>query len=181
MTMTRDGMAALLEGAACQDADPEIFFPVKSRKAVPPAAKLLCDACPVRQECYEYGLDAPMLHFGVYGGKSARAREKAVGYVRPAIYGVGHTTVTEAIADWPTASDETLAERLGVPLDTVTTGRARGAEPQDKPVAGKRRGCTAGHGTEFMRPNGRLRRCCSKCATTRRAASRARLTAAARA
>jgi WhiB family transcriptional regulator, redox-sensing transcriptional regulator len=64
------------EQAACQFADPELFFPVTvgsaghSRMAT---AKALCASCGIRLRCLEYALDTRQEH-GVWGGTSEDER-----------------------------------------------------------------------------------------------------------
>src|ERR1700689_875474 len=56
--------------AACQEADPELFFPVA---ALGPAAgeidraKAVCGGCRVRHQCLQYALATHQVH-GVWGG-----------------------------------------------------------------------------------------------------------------
>jgi len=56
--------------AACQSADPEVFFPTSqtgdSRTAIS-TAKRICRGCPVRTQCLEFALSARLEH-GVWGG-----------------------------------------------------------------------------------------------------------------
>src|SRR6266702_4365125 len=40
--------------AACQDEDPELFFPGPGQR--PTLAKRICEACLVRQHCYQFAL-----------------------------------------------------------------------------------------------------------------------------
>jgi WhiB family redox-sensing transcriptional regulator len=62
--------------AACQDEDPELFFPVSDMG--PGArqveqAKAVCAQCPVRSACLEYALDNG-LDYGIFGGATERER-----------------------------------------------------------------------------------------------------------
>lgn len=64
------------ELAACQDADPELFFPVSEigparRQAA--RAKAVCAACRVRQLCLDYALTTRQVH-GVWGGLAEQER-----------------------------------------------------------------------------------------------------------
>jgi WhiB family transcriptional regulator, redox-sensing transcriptional regulator len=62
--------------AACQEADPELFFPVAP---VGPGAgeiaqaKALCAACGVRRQCLQYALATHQVH-GVWGGMTEAER-----------------------------------------------------------------------------------------------------------
>ncbi|RAV04456.1 WhiB family transcriptional regulator [Mycolicibacter senuensis] len=67
------------EQALCHQSDPEMFFPEKG--GATSAAKRICRACPVRQECLNHALDNDE-RFGIWGGLSERERRK----LRP-----GHT------------------------------------------------------------------------------------------
>jgi WhiB family redox-sensing transcriptional regulator len=64
--------------AACQDEDPELFFPVSE---VGPGAtqaeqaKAVCVRCPVRAKCLEYALDNGLDH-GIFGGTTEPERRK---------------------------------------------------------------------------------------------------------
>jgi WhiB family redox-sensing transcriptional regulator len=67
------------EHARCKGVDPATFFPVD--KGRPPttydpyaAARVLCDACPVRDECLEYALEHEQL--GMWGGRTPDERER---------------------------------------------------------------------------------------------------------
>jgi WhiB family redox-sensing transcriptional regulator len=63
--------------AACQEADPELFFPVAP---VGPGAreidraKALCADCRVRRQCLQYALATHQLH-GVWGGMTEGERQ----------------------------------------------------------------------------------------------------------
>ena len=62
--------------AACQEADPELFFPVAPQG--PGAgeiarAKAVCAGCQVRRECLQYALATRQLH-GVWGGTTEDER-----------------------------------------------------------------------------------------------------------
>jgi WhiB family transcriptional regulator, redox-sensing transcriptional regulator len=62
--------------AACQAADPELFFPVS---AVGPsleqetAAKAICDSCVVRSECLAFAQRTGTAH-GIWGGLTEQER-----------------------------------------------------------------------------------------------------------
>jgi WhiB family redox-sensing transcriptional regulator len=64
------------ELAACQSADPELFFPVSETGpdvAQVARAKAICQQCSVRQDCLEYAISTRQVH-GVWGGMSERER-----------------------------------------------------------------------------------------------------------
>ncbi len=69
------------ERAACQSADPELFFPVSGSGAAGLAdirrAKAVCRSCPVREQCLDYALDSKQAH-GVWGGCSEDERRAIV-------------------------------------------------------------------------------------------------------
>jgi WhiB family redox-sensing transcriptional regulator len=59
--------------ALCAQTDPEFFFPEKG--ASTREAKLICDACAVKDDC----LDFAIIHderYGIWGGLSERERRK---------------------------------------------------------------------------------------------------------
>ncbi len=66
--------------AACQSIDPELFFPVsasgKSLEQVT-AAKAVCAACPVRQECLAFAFRTGQAH-GIWGGLTVEERQQAL-------------------------------------------------------------------------------------------------------
>lgn len=59
------------EDAACQDTDPEAFFPDQSQQ--PFMAIALCNTCPVMAQCREAGMDE---RFGVWGGLTENDRRR---------------------------------------------------------------------------------------------------------
>jgi WhiB family transcriptional regulator, redox-sensing transcriptional regulator len=62
--------------AACQQADPELFFPVSavgSARADIDRAKAVCATCRIRQQCLDYALDTRQAH-GVWGGRTEEER-----------------------------------------------------------------------------------------------------------
>ncbi len=77
MDATLSGWAEL---AACQDEDPELFFPISqvgpgARQSA--QAKAVCARCPVRADCLRYALDNGLDH-GVFGGTTADERRRLV-------------------------------------------------------------------------------------------------------
>ncbi|ATY13355.1 WhiB family transcriptional regulator [Amycolatopsis sp. VS8301801F10] len=69
-----------LARAACQDEDPELFFPISDMG--PGAqqvakAKAVCARCPVRAECLSYALDNGLGN-GIFGGTTELERRKLV-------------------------------------------------------------------------------------------------------
>lgn len=65
--------AAWMADAACAGMDPDVFHPDRGEDARP--AKAICAACPVRQRCLDYALDARLKH-GIWGGTSERERRR---------------------------------------------------------------------------------------------------------
>jgi WhiB family redox-sensing transcriptional regulator len=66
--------------AACQTADPELFFPVSATvgaRAEIARAKALCADCPIRQRCLDYALDTQQPH-GVWGGRTEEERHQII-------------------------------------------------------------------------------------------------------
>jgi WhiB family redox-sensing transcriptional regulator len=60
-------------GALCEQVDPELWFPERGGDTL--AARRLCHTCPYEFECLEYALRHD-IRFGIYGGTSARERQK---------------------------------------------------------------------------------------------------------
>lgn len=62
--------------AACQEADPELFFPVAAhgpaREEIA-RAKAVCATCRVRRQCLQFALATSQLH-GVWGGTTEDER-----------------------------------------------------------------------------------------------------------
>ena len=62
--------------AACQFADPDLFFPISSSGpalAQVAQAKAICAGCQVRRECLAFALRTDQVH-GVWGGLSEQER-----------------------------------------------------------------------------------------------------------
>lgn len=103
-------------GSACQDVDPELFFPVAEPGTEPyelqvAQAKAVCAECPVRALCLEFALDA--LPHGIAGGltdderrnlRARRTRQRRSAAASPA-------AVVDAAGDEP-ALDPVQVERL---------------------------------------------------------------------
>jgi len=62
-----------VDGAACAQTDPELFFPEKGQQVV--KAKLVCFRCPVRNECLQYALTSPIRVDGIWGGTTPKQRQ----------------------------------------------------------------------------------------------------------
>lgn len=60
-----------MERANCLDKDPEMFFPGPG--GLSSETREVCNACPVREECLEYGRHE---EYGIWGGTSYRSRQK---------------------------------------------------------------------------------------------------------
>lgn len=71
MLVELDDDAAWMDDALCAQTDPEAFFPEKGGSTR--AAKSVCAACPVRQECLNYALEHRETS-GIWGGLSAQER-----------------------------------------------------------------------------------------------------------
>ena len=62
--------------AACQSADPDLFFPISSHGpalAQVARAKAICAGCQVRRECLAFAVRTHQVH-GVWGGLSEQER-----------------------------------------------------------------------------------------------------------
>lgn len=76
MTTTAETLADWWSLAACQSADPDLFFPISGSGpglAQVARAKAVCASCPVRPDCLRYALAAGPLH-GVWGGLTEEER-----------------------------------------------------------------------------------------------------------
>lgn len=76
MTTAADHRAEWWSLAACQHADPDLFFPVSGTRlsrAQLMGAKAVCAGCPVRPDCLRYALVAGPVQ-GVWGGLSENER-----------------------------------------------------------------------------------------------------------
>jgi WhiB family redox-sensing transcriptional regulator len=63
-------------GAACQEADPELFFPVAAQGPARDEiarAKAVCAGCRVRRQCLQFALATSQMH-GVWGGTTEDER-----------------------------------------------------------------------------------------------------------
>jgi WhiB family redox-sensing transcriptional regulator len=75
-----------VDEAICPTVDPELFFPVPTKKGrygaeahqTIKAAKAICAQCPVIGQCLAYALNND-IRFGIWGGMSERDREKLTG------------------------------------------------------------------------------------------------------
>lgn len=64
------------KSAACQTADPELFFPVSAAgpaRADIARAKAVCASCQVRRQCLQFALATHQTH-GVWGGTTEEER-----------------------------------------------------------------------------------------------------------
>lgn len=62
----------------CRDSNPDLFFPIGTTGTAVDqieAAKSVCGACPVREECLEFAL-ATNQEAGVWGGTTEEERRK---------------------------------------------------------------------------------------------------------
>jgi WhiB family redox-sensing transcriptional regulator len=65
-----------MEDAACRAVDTTAFFPTSDADAG--AAKAVCMACPVRDECLEHALEMRPAPEGVWGGLTAIERHRVL-------------------------------------------------------------------------------------------------------
>jgi WhiB family redox-sensing transcriptional regulator len=75
-TTAADHLAEWWSRAACQSADPELFFPISQSGPASmqiTRAKAICARCAVRDDCLRYALAADPVH-GVWGGLSEEER-----------------------------------------------------------------------------------------------------------
>jgi WhiB family redox-sensing transcriptional regulator len=59
--------------AACTAAEPDLFFPIAPRGTDIAAAKRVCYACPVMNQCLEYAISTGQVH-GIWGGATEDER-----------------------------------------------------------------------------------------------------------
>ena len=64
-----------MERAACRGLPTDLFFPERGGRAAASAAKAVCAACPVSDDCYEYAFASHERH-GIWGGTSERERRR---------------------------------------------------------------------------------------------------------
>lgn len=62
--------------AACLGSDPDMFFPEVGAAKVARKAQAICNQCCVRNECLTYA-QTHQIQWGIWGGLTAKAREKA--------------------------------------------------------------------------------------------------------
>jgi WhiB family transcriptional regulator, redox-sensing transcriptional regulator len=133
MTTAADHRAEWWSLAACQHADPDLFFPVSGRGAARAQigdAKAVCARCPVRSDCLHYALAAGPVQ-GVWGGTSEEERRllrqrQAKARVRAARQPGATTPARRPGATTPARRPgaTTPARRSGV---TIPRARARAA------------------------------------------------------
>lgn len=61
-----------MDDAACKGMDTDIFYPVAGEVA---AARAICRACPVQNDCFQWSLDIEDEH-AVLGGVAAFTRQR---------------------------------------------------------------------------------------------------------
>jgi WhiB family redox-sensing transcriptional regulator len=61
--------------AECRNADPNLFFPSRAKKATVEQAKALCAVCPVADECLQTALRECHEH-GIWGGLTPLERRR---------------------------------------------------------------------------------------------------------
>jgi WhiB family redox-sensing transcriptional regulator len=65
--------------AACQEVDPELFFPVSVTgpgRIQVREAKNVCATCPVIQDCLKWALESTPMPFGIWGGTTEEERAR---------------------------------------------------------------------------------------------------------
>ncbi len=73
---SKAGIGGWWDLAACQSADPELFFPVSGAGAglaEIERAKAICARCAIRQQCLDFALESRQSH-GIWGGTSEEER-----------------------------------------------------------------------------------------------------------
>lgn len=78
------------DDAACQFADPDLFFPKGGAKANYSQAIKLCAGCPVWRQCLQFGLESDA-EYGMFGGASpADRKDIKSGRIDRANFAPGH-------------------------------------------------------------------------------------------
>jgi len=70
------------QARACKNTDPELFFgpeheAVRARDIRQAQAKAICNTCPVRAECLEYGIEHSD-GYGIWGGLNGKERRDVI-------------------------------------------------------------------------------------------------------
>lgn len=73
--VTEPDERAWMEHAECRGLDPAMFHPDRGDMETFRRAVEVCEDCPVRAECLDWALTVPEV-FGVWGGRSEKARQK---------------------------------------------------------------------------------------------------------
>ena len=74
--MAREGLGEWWDLAACQSADPDLFFPIATVGAAAigiARAKAICARCAIRRQCLDYALASNEPH-GIWGGTTEEER-----------------------------------------------------------------------------------------------------------
>jgi hypothetical protein len=106
--------------AACQDVDPELFFPEPGQVPQVAAAKAVCAGCAVRGPCLEAALHGPQArddHSGIFAGTTARQRVALRGrstYAEGTRFVHDRTAAEAALALANEVSIDRAARELGV-------------------------------------------------------------------
>lgn len=70
-------MTSWRDEALCLGEDPSLFFPETGHSAdTVPAAKAICNECPVIDECRDFALAMPQDGYGIFGGLTYSDRRK---------------------------------------------------------------------------------------------------------
>ena len=63
--------------ANCLGLDPDLFFPERGESSLAvEEAKKVCAGCRVRESCLSYAMTPPIITTGVWGGMSAKERQR---------------------------------------------------------------------------------------------------------
>lgn len=135
--------------AACRQApDPDVFDTCCAAKHVPPEAAEWCDACPVRQQCYDLAMSteagtAATYRFGIFGGTSPWQRAKAWPKWATA-HGISPAAQRSGLAPCGTAAAYRRHLRKGEPIDEACAAdnrrRYHESIARTQPQCGTRRG-----------------------------------------
>jgi WhiB family redox-sensing transcriptional regulator len=79
-SLTDTAPAPWMTEGACQDEDPELFFPISASEASADQirqATSICDGCRVEAECLQYALVNRIKH-GIWGGRTEQRRQSLI-------------------------------------------------------------------------------------------------------
>ena len=76
-TLPKPPPGAWAQYANCLGVDPDLFFPERGESSIDVAeAKKVCSGCRVAQSCLTYAMTPPVITTGVWGGTSAKERQR---------------------------------------------------------------------------------------------------------